>query len=294
MILITGAAGHLGMAVLHHLLRTVPASQLVALVRSEQKGAALAAQGVALRIGDYNDVASLDQAMRGIEKVLLISALSLDRLRGHQHVIDAAQRAGVQHLAYTGVTMQNEATSPLTPIMASHFQTEDYLRASGVPFTLLRNGLYAEVIPFYIGLQAAETGVHFPAGQGRVPFLLREELAEIAAKVLTEAGHENQTYYLTGAQALSFAEVAHYLSELRGQPVAYNDLDPVAFTAQQQQAGVPELLVQIRSSFAAAIKAGDFDLVYADAARLLGRPPTPVRAYLQRVYAPVSPAPAAR
>jgi NAD(P)H dehydrogenase (quinone) len=293
MILITGAAGHLGTAVITHLLRTVPASQLVALVRTEQKGAALAAQGVTLRLGDYNDPASLDQALRGVEKVLLISALSLDRLSGHQHVIDAAKRAGVQHLAYTGVTMQHEETSPLASIMQSHFQTEDYLRASGLAFTLLRNGLYAEVLPFCLGTQAVASGVTFPAGHGRVPYILRTELAEIAVKVLTEAGHANQTYQLTGPQALSFADVARLLAELSGQPVAYHDVDPVAFATQQQQAGMPPLLIQVRNGFAAAIKRGDFDTVYADAARLLGRPPTPVREYLQHVYLTGSPAPEA-
>lgn len=293
MILITGAAGNLGTAVLQHLLRTVPASQLVALVRTEQKGAALAAQGVTVRLGDYNDPASLDQAMRGIDKVLLISALSLDRLSGHQHVIDAAKRAGVQHLAYTGVTMQNWTSSPLATRMASHYQTEDYLRASGLTYTLLRNGLYAEVLPFYLGTQAVTTGVTFPAGQGRVPYLLRDEMAEIAANVLIGDGHANQTYHLTGTEALSFADVAELLTELSGQPVAYLDVAPAAFTAQQQQAGVPDMLIQLRSDFAAAIKRGDFDRVYADAARLLGRLPTPVREYLQHTYLPGAPAPEA-
>ena len=284
MILITGAAGNLGTAVLNHLLRTVPAHKLAALVRTEQKGAALAAQGISLRVGDYNDPASLDHAMRGIERVLLISALSLDRLSGHQHVIDAAKRAGVQHLAYTGVTMHNAAHSPLAGLMESHYQTEDYLLASGLPYTLLRNGLYAEVLPFYFGTHAVATGINFPAGQGRVPYILRDELAEIAAKVLTGDEHANQTYHLTGAQALSFTDVAQQLTELSGQPVAYHDLEPAAFTAQQQQAGVPELLIKVRGGFAAAIKQGDFDAVYADAARLLGRPATSVREYLQHAY----------
>ena len=281
MILITGAAGNLGSAIINSLLKKVPANQLAAFVRSEQKADQLKQLGLNIRIGDYNDIPSLDNAMKGIEKVILISGMSLERLKEHANVVDAAKRAGVKQIAYTGVTMKDAAVSPLKVLMESHFQTEDYIRASGISYTFLRNTLYAEVIPFYIGDQALNTGIHFPAGAGKVPYVYRPDLADAAAVVMTNKGHENQ---LTGDQLYSFADVAGLLSEVSGKHIAYTDADPVAFEKHMKEIGVPEIGIMISTGFAAAIKQGDFEVVTTDLERILGRKPTPIKQYLKAHY----------
>ncbi|MBP1651561.1 MAG: family oxidoreductase [Bacteroidetes bacterium] len=284
MILITGAAGNLGSAIIDSMLKKVPANQIAAFVRSEQKAEQLKKLGLNIRIGDYNDVASLDNAMKGIDKVLLISGLSLERLKEHTNVVDAAKKAGVKQIVYTGVTMKDAATSPLKVLMESHFQTEDYIRASGITYTFLRNTLYAEVIPFYIGDQALNTGIHYPAGAGKVPYVYRPDLADAAAVVITNKGHENRTYQLTGDHLYSFADVADMLSEVSGKHIGYTDVDPVAFEKHMKEIGVPEVGIMISTGFAAAIKQGDFEVVTGDLEKLLGRKPTPVKQYLKAHY----------
>lgn len=284
MILVTGAAGHLGSAVIDNLLKKVPASQIVAFVRSEEKAAKFKNLGVNVRIGDYNDIASIDNAVKGVEKVLLISSLSHERLKEHSNVIDAAKRAGVKHIAYTGVTMKDVETSPLKPLMISHFQTEDYIKASGLTYTFLRNNLYAEVIPFYLGEQVLSTGIHFPAGNGKVPYAFRPDLAEATANVLAGQGHENKTYQLTGSELVSFADVARILSELSGKQITYTDVDPVPYEKHLKEIGVPDMYIAINTGFAASIKLGEYEVVTNDLEKLLGRKPTAVSVYLQAHY----------
>ena len=284
MILITGANGHLGSAVIDSLLKKVPANQIAALVRDENKADHLKKLGINIRVGEYNNVPSLDTALKGIEKVLLISGLSMERLKEHSNVVDAAKRAGVKQIVYTGVTMKDADSSPLKLLMSSHFQTEDYIKASSLTYTLLRNSLYAEVIPGFIGDQALNTGISFPAGQGKVPFVYRPDLAEAAAIVLTGKGHENKTYELTGDQLYSLQDVANMLAEVSGKQIAYIDPDPTAFANHLKQIGVPEIGIIISTGFAAAIKQGDFEVVFDDLEKLLGRKPTPVIQYLKAHY----------
>lgn len=284
MILVTGASGHLGAAVVANLLKRVPASEIVALVRDENKSAALRQQGVNIQIGDYNDIASLDNAMKGVTKVLLISSTTLTRLGEHSNVVDAAKRANVEQIAYTGVTMKGLESSPLKTLMISHFQTEDYIKASGLPYTFLRNTLYADMLPFYIGEQVLNTNIIFPAGNGKVPFALREDMAEAAARVLTEPGHLNKTYHLTGNTLYSFHDIAKTLSDLSGKEITYTDIDPAAYQDRLKQAGAPEMWIQVGASFAASIKNGEFELVYDDLSGLLGREPGPVADILREKY----------
>ena len=142
MIVITGATGNLGQHVIARLLETVPASNIIAAVRNPAKAAGLAAKGVQVRQADYNSADSLDAAFKGATKVLLISSSEVgQRTAQHQNVVDAARRAGVQLLAYTSVLHAD--TSPLG-LAAEHVATEAAIRASGLPFSLLRNGWYLE------------------------------------------------------------------------------------------------------------------------------------------------------
>ncbi|WP_346317278.1 SDR family oxidoreductase [Chitinophaga sp. YIM B06452] len=284
MILVTGASGHLGTAVVANLLKKVPASQIVALVRDEKKSTALQQQGVNIQIGDYNDIASLDNAMKGVTKVLLISSTTLTRLTEHKNAVDAAKRANVEQIAYTGVTMKGLETSPIKPLMTSHFETEEYIKAGGLPYTFLRNSLYTDMLPVYVGNQVLNTSVIIPAGNGKVPYASREDMAEAAANVLTEQGHSNKTYHLTGNALYSFYDIAALLSDLSGKEITYTDKDPAAFQDQLKQMGVPEIRIQVLSGFAASIKNGEFELVHDDLARLLGREPSPVAEFLKKQY----------
>lgn len=285
MILVTGATGQLGQIVIEKLSEKIPTNQIAALVRDASKAEHLIAKGVNVRVGDYQNNESLLAAFQGIDRLLLISSNDFnDRLGQHKNAIDAAVKAGVKHVFYTGVTMNNINSSPLKPLLEEHYLTEDYLKASGLSYTFLQNSLYAEVIPMFLGENVIETGVFFPAGEGKVAFALREDLGEATANILVSEGHENQTYNLTSSEVISFAEVAAILSELSEKAVSYINPEIEVFEGTLKQFGLPEPIIQMSVMFAAGIKNNDFNKTYDSLERFLGRKPTNIRTYLKAVY----------
>ncbi|MWS31225.1 NAD(P)H-binding protein, partial [Escherichia coli] len=142
MIAITGATGQLGQHVIEELLKTVPASQIVAIVRNPAKADALSQRGIVVRQADYTDQAASTTALNGVDKLLLISSSEVgQRAVQHQNVINAAKAAGVKFIAYTSLLHADR--SPLG-LHVEHVETENTLAASGVPYALLRNGWYTE------------------------------------------------------------------------------------------------------------------------------------------------------
>ncbi|MBO0356601.1 SDR family oxidoreductase [Hymenobacter sp. BT186] len=284
MILITGATGHLGTAVLQTLLQKTSASQLAALVRDEHKAADLQAQGVSLRLGSYNDLASLDRAMQGINKVLLISGGGEDdALQQHYNVVDAAKRAGVQCLAYTSRALK-DPSALANQLMVRHFQTEDYIQASGLAYIFFRNILYLDTLPLFTGPNVLETGIRLPAGQGKVAYALRSEMGEAMANVLLQADCVNRTYHFTGSEAYSFDDVAAALTSLTGKEVRYTAAEPAAFAANMQQRGVPAVAIERTIGFMTDISHGQEAEVSSDLATALGRQPVSLAEGIKTVY----------
>jgi NAD(P)H dehydrogenase (quinone) len=284
MILITGATGHLGAATVTHLLNKTNTANIVALARNEEKAKTLRDKGVEVRIGDFDDTASLDKAMQGIEKVLLVSTIDHNRFQQHKNVVDAAKRAGVRHIVYTSVSMKDLSTSAIAGLMESHFQTEDYIKDSGLPFTILRNTLYTDGIPFFAGEQVFETGIYFPAGNGSVPFALRDEMGEATANVLLQDGHENKTYSVTGSKLYSYEDVASELSALSGKTITYAQANTAEYINKLKQTGMPEYLVDMLSGFGTDIKNKQFETVHNDLETLLGRKPASLKEGLKLIY----------
>ncbi|QIL76144.1 SDR family oxidoreductase [Hymenobacter sp. HDW8] len=284
MILITGATGQLGTAVLHTLLQKTAATQLAALVRNEQKATDLQARGVSIRVGNYTDVASLDKAMQGVEKVLLISGGGEDdALQQHYNVVDAAKRAGVRCLAYTSRALKNPRTLA-NQLMVRHFQTEDYIQASGLNYIFFRNILYMDTLPLFTGPRVFETGIRLPAGQGRVAYALRSEMGEAIANVLLGSTCDNRTYHFTGSEAYSFADVADALAAAAGKPVTYMPIEQATFATSMQERGVPELAIQRTAGFMADIKHGQEAEVSSDLEMALGRKPTSLKEGVKLLY----------
>lgn len=271
-ILVTGATGHLGAAVIRQLLKKIPAPQIAAMVRDESKAADIKERGVDIRVGDYDNTASLDQAMQGIEKVLLIAGTDEDnRLQQHQNVVDAAKKSGVQCIAYTSRSLKDRNTLA-NELMLGHFQTEDYIKASGLNYTIFRNALYMDTIPQFVGGEKVfETGIYFPAGHGRVAFALRSEMGEAIAHILSENGCSNQIYILTGSETYSFDDVAATLSDLSGKKLDYTSAEKSAFETQMKERGTPEAMIQQIVGFLTDIKNGQEEEISPDLENLLGR-----------------------
>ncbi|WP_431971253.1 SDR family oxidoreductase [Nocardia sp. bgisy134] len=269
---IAGASGQLGRLVVEELLRAGEAP-VVAIVRDPQKVADLAERGVDVRRADYGDAAALDRALAGVDRLLLISGTEFgERVAQHTTVIRAAERAGVQLLAYTSIPGATE--NPLI-LAQEHRGTEAVLAESTVPYTLLRNSWYWEN---YLGglAHAVESGVlHGAAGQGRVAGASRADYAAAAARVLTTDGHEGRVYELGGDERLTYAELAQSISEAAGKTVRYENLAEADYAAVLEQVGLPAVYAKALADADTGIAAGVLDVDSGDLQKLLGRPSTP-------------------
>jgi len=289
MILVTGATGPLGKAVVEFLLQKTPASNIAALVRDPAKAEDLKAQGVDIRQGDYNDYASLVKAFTGIDKLYFVSGNDIPNRSVQQaNVVRAAKQAGVKHALYTSFLRKNEtSTSPIALVAQAHLETEAALMAGGIAYTILRHTLYTDMLPFFMGDKVLESGVIFqPAGEGKVSYALRTDMAEAAANILTSQGHENKIYEIAGNDAVSYQEVAKIMSDLSGKSINYISPTQESFREELTKAGVPEHYIGLFGGFAEGIKQGEFDHTDPTLEKLLGRKPVSVKEYLKTVYFP--------
>ena len=274
MIAITGASGQLGRLVLQELLLRVPAAEVVAVVRSPEALQDLAASGLQVRRGDYDRPETLASAFEGVDKVLLISSSEVGRRAvQHQAVIAAAGQAGVKLLAYTSVLHAD--VSPLG-LAGEHRETEACLRASGVPFVLLRNGWYTENHAASIPA-ALQHGVFLgSAGTGRIASAARADFAAAAATVLLLDHQAGQTYELAGDSAYTLSEFAGELARQSGQAVAYQNLPESEFKAVLVGAGLPEAVAALLADSDTGAAQGGLLDEGRQLSRLIGRPTTPL------------------
>ena len=281
MIAITGATGHLGQLTFNEILKTVPASQLVAIVRNPAKAESLAQQGVTVRQAEYTDRAALTAALEGVEKLLLISSSEVgQRAVQHRNVIDAAKAAGVKFIAYTSLLHADR--SPLG-LHVEHVDTEQYLAASGIPYALLRNGWYSE--NYLASAPAAlEHGVFIgAAGEGKIASATRADYAAAAAQVISSEGHAGKVYELAGDEAWTLSELAAELGQQSGKPVVYQNLSEADFAAALKGAGLPEAFANLLAdSDVGASKGGLFD-DSRTLSTLIGRPTTPIHDSIREI-----------
>ncbi len=278
MIVITGATGQLGRLVIQSLLNKLPASQIVAAVRNPARAADLAAQGVQVRQADYTDPALLEAAFQGAEKVLLISSSEIgQRAAQHRNVIDAAKKAGVSLVAYTSILHADR--SPLG-LAAEHAATEAYLRESGLPHVLLRNGWYTENYLASVEPALQHGAFIGSAGEGRISSAARVDYADAAAVALTLPNQSGKVYELAGDDSYTLTEFAAELSRQSGKPVPYVNLPEADYKAALLGAGLPEPIANLLAdSDVGASKGGLFDDQHQLSA-LIGRPTTSLAALM--------------
>jgi NAD(P)H dehydrogenase (quinone) len=279
MIVITGATGQLGRLVIQSLLSKLPASEIVAAVRNPARAADLAAQGVQVRKADYTDPASLEAAFQGAEKVLLISSSEVgQRAAQHRNVIDAAKKAGVALLAYTSILRAD--TSPLG-LAAEHAATEAYLRESGLPFVLLRNGWYTE--NYLASVQPAlQQGAFIgSAGDGRISSAARADYAEAAAVALTAPSQAGKIYELAGDDSYTLAEFAAELSRQSGKQIPYVNLPEGEYKAALLGAGLPEPIAGLLAASDVGASKGGLFYDERQLSALIGRPTMALASLMQ-------------
>lgn len=273
-ILITGASGQLGKLVIDQLIAHASASRVAALVRSASQAGLLNRLGVDTRIGDYTDGNSLDRALLGIERLLLISSNDLlTRRTQHRNVIEAAKRAGVKLIAYTSLLHADRSHLGLA---RDHRDTEADLRSSGVPFVVLRNGWYTENYTQAIPAAVAHGAFLGSAGDGRIASAARRDYADAAAAILLSADNQaGRIYELAGDSAFTLPQFVAAIAKQTGKAITYQNLPQEAFREALQSAGLPPpVAALLADSDAGASQGGLYDDGRA-LSRLIGRPTTP-------------------
>ena len=283
-IAVTGATGQLGHLVINHLLKKVPASSVIAIVRNPSKAADLASGGILVRKANYTDLPALEEALASVDKLLLVSSSEVgQRALQHRNIITAANRAGVKFLVYTSLLHADTSSLDLA---AEHAETESMIKASGLPYAILRNGWYTENYTMS-ALGAVANGAFLgSAGDGHIASAARNDYAEAAAAVLLNPPRSGEVFELAGDEAYTLTDLAAEISRQTGKSIPYHDLSAEEYRATLVQAGLPEGLASgIASWDASAAKDALFD-DSRQLSRLIGRPTTPladsVRAALKK------------
>lgn len=288
--LVTGASGSLARRVTQRLLERVPGPEIILVTRRPHELRALAARGVTVRYGDFDEPETLGRAFAGAERMLLISTLSVGR-RAEQHIraIRAAIAAGVRYIAYTssgGVDARNPAL-----VIRDHLPTELALKDSGSAFTILRDSLYIEAVLHQIAPRALAAGKWISSsGEGRIPFVSKDDCAAAAVAALTDPSHEGRTCEITGPELLSYREAAAIASDIDGRPCEYVPVSDAEMAAMLAAAGVPGQYTEgmytrgVGASsipdivtYEQGVREGWFAIDSNDTAKLLGRPPRSLR-----------------
>lgn len=277
MITITAATGRYGRLVVDALLRRgVPANEIVAAVRSPEKAVDLAAKGVQVRQADYDRPDTLASAFAGADKLLLVPSVDFEQ-RYPQMVrgVEAATDAGVGLIAYASFVNTDTSTIRLGQ---AHKLTEAFIRTSGLPYVMLRNGAYIEVYAGDLGGMdyALNSGTLIgSAGTGKISGASRDDLAEAAAVVLTSDDQAGKVYEL-GGTAWTKADLAAAVSQLTGRPLVYQDMPVEAYTQVLAAGGFPLFMAEIIADAGFSATRGDWYTDSTDLPDLLGRPSTPL------------------
>ena len=284
MIVVTGSSGKLGRHVIDALLETTPAARIVAVARDPAKIDDLARRGVVVRRGDYDDPASLSAAFAGAERLLLVSSSEVGRrVAQHGAAIEAAKHARVPHLVYTSIL---KADSNRMGLAVEHKATEGAIRASGLPFTFLRNGWYIENYTENLAPALAHGTLIGAAGDGRIYAAARADFARAAATVLTKPGHENAIYELGGDHSFTMIELAAEVSEWAGRTIGYTNLPAEAYAQALIGAGVPAAFAEVLADCDLGIARGDLVVTSGDLHRLIGRDTTTLKSVLAALPRP--------
>ena len=282
-LLVTGATGNLGRLVLDELLASgkVSPAYIIATSRDTGKLDGYAAKGIQTRAADFDDAASLDAAFKGADRILIISTDALDepgkRLRQHLAAVAAAQRAGAKHILYT--SMPNPETSVI-PFAPDHLGTENAIKATGIAYTILRNGWYMENLFMALPHALSEGKWYSASGKGKLAHIARADIAKATANALASGSTESATYTLTGDQKHTVDEVAALASKATGKPLEVVHVTDEQLAGGLKAAGLPDFIIPVVVSFDTNTREGHIDMVTADAGKLSGQKLTALEDFL--------------
>jgi NAD(P)H dehydrogenase (quinone) len=294
-IIVTGASGQFGSAASRLLLEQVPAEDLILLSRTPDNLAEFAERGAQVRRADFDDPASLGPAMEGGERMLLISTVRVgSRVEQHTAAVEAAKARGVKHVVYTSLLGVREPGNPSVEGF-DHIATEQMIEKSGLAWTHLRDSLYAEAVATAMAIPALTAG-HKPenSGQGRVPIVSRDDCVATAVGVLTQDGHANKAYDVTGPELWTLPGAMALVSEMAGKPIEVELVDDNGMYAYFDSLGVARKASDVvpdgpipwasegMVTFGQSIREGFMDVVSDDVERITGRPPRTLKSVFEQ------------
>lgn len=273
LILVTGATGKIGSNIATQLERLGKECRL--LVRNPNKLSGFSATEKV--IGDYGDVESLERAFRGVSSAFIVSGYAMpgERSKLHRNAFEAARRAGVRYLIY--LSTLGASPDSRFPMSRDHFESEGFLKETGLPHTVLRDSFYSELAVQMFNEEGVMKG---PGGQGKVSWVGREEIAEAAAKLLADDNPLLGTFPMTGPTALSLSETATLIGSLKHRSLRYEDEQVNAAKEWRSKLGVPAWEVDTWVGSYEAIAAGEFEPVDPALAKILGRPTSDLQTYI--------------
>jgi NAD(P)H dehydrogenase (quinone) len=292
-IIVSGASGQFGHAAASQLLDR--GAEVIALSRSTDKLADLAARGAEVRAADFDSPDGLEEAMAGGDKLLLVSTTLVgQRARQHGNAIAAAKAAGVGHIVYTSLLGVRRPGNPSVEGF-DHIATEKLLEESGLAWTMLRNSLYAEAVATAMAIPALAAGTKPEnAGDGRVPIVSRDDCVAIAVDVLMQEGHENKAYAVTGPQLWTLPDAMALVSEMAGKPITVQPVDDEGMFAYFDSLGVPRKSADVDPAgpipwasegmvtFGQSIREGFMDIASDDVERITGRKPRTLKSVFEQ------------
>jgi len=272
---VSGASGALGRLVAELLLSDpATADRVVLTTRSPAALADLAARGADVRAADFDEPSTLPTAFEGIDRLLLISASNAvgDRVAQHGAAVDAAKTGGVRHVVFTSMPRVDDANHPLGFPAHEYFGSEQLVIASGLSWTVLRNGPYAELnLVERIADSVVGNALVTNTGGGRMALISRDDCAAAAVAVLTTGGHEAEIYDITGPEAVSYEEIAQQISEAIDRPVSHRSIEDDAMVKRLLDAGEGELMATLRTALGVAIREGYYADLSPTLEQLTGR-----------------------
>ncbi len=268
---VTGATGNLGRLVVRRLTQKMSPNDLVALVRSPEKARDL---GIPVREFDYDKPQTLSPALAGIDTLLLISANEMGKRAGqHRNVVDAAKQAGVKRIVYTSLLRADQSSIDLAE---EHRATEQAIKASGIPYTILRNGWYTENYLGSLGGALASGAILGSAGKGKISTASRADYADAAVAVLTTPGHEGKIYELAGDNAWTLADLAAEVSRQTGKKIEYRNMPEAEYAKALEGFGLPPAIAGAIASWDVDASNGALFDEEHQLSRLIGHPTTPL------------------
>jgi len=283
-LLVTGASGKLGRAVIRHLIETqkVPAQDIIATTRKPEELSDLAAKGIVVRKADFDDEASLAEAFKGADRILIISTDAVGvpgkRIAQHRNAVAAAKKAGVKHILYTSMPNPDVSEVLFAP---DHAGTEKAIKESGIPYTILRASWYQENLVGSLANVIKSGTWYTSSGSGKLAHVSRDDIAAAAAGALVASGSESGTYTLTGTVARSYAEIAEIASKVTGKPIKVVQVTDEAFAESLRDAGLPAPVADLVTSIERNCREGYIKDVTDDVEKFAGHKPGSLESFLE-------------